>query len=533
MTHASPATPAAREQIGPHELVEQLGERAGTALYRARAHTSGRHPDAVALRLAQSPEDASARRAVAREQAVLALASDPRVPQVLGQWQSRGAFAMTWIEGEDLSEIMARCGGPGGALDVATTLHLARRLAQALAHVHRLEGPDGDVVHGSIGVDAVRVGYDGRTWLLGLGRRGEPGPHARPPEQAAEAFVDHRADQWALAALILHLLRGLPLPATPSSAEVQAALQPVGTRWPALGRVLQRALAGAAGDRFPSCEELALALEEAEQRLALPAAEPGALALQARQVREREAALRAERLEAERKARAEAEALRAAQEAEEVAAREAAAEAARVAAEREAARVAAAAEAARVAAAEEAVRAAAAAAAEASARAETAPAAAAVPDPASVAEAPTGAAGSTGVTGVAVEYEESIDPSMPAPEAPTSPQAAVEEPELEPTQVVVRGASISPLDDHEAEAGVHVDEDEDEDGDEDSGDDDDLELEPTEVIPSQLTGHTPDEEPEGPRTAVARGLGPTEWAGLGLSALFFVLGLTWLAARIW
>jgi len=206
--------------------------------------------------MASDPDDDAARSALADEHRTLQRLDDPRIPRVHGFWESMPALALTWIPGESLDEVMAARGG--GSLDVATTVAIGRALALALAHAHMADEP---VVHADLGIHAVRLGDDGSIWLLGLGRAPSSRPVARPPEQRLGAFVDARADQWGLAALVLHLLRGQPLPVASDTAQVRAALEPVAARWPNLAEALGRALAPAAGERFRDMAGLAGALE--------------------------------------------------------------------------------------------------------------------------------------------------------------------------------------------------------------------------------------------------------------------------------
>ena len=385
--------PSPGNSVGPYRLTQLLDERDGVSLFAASRAHSGRTPHRVAVRVASNAEDNDARRALTDEHRILQHLDDPRIPRVHGFWEALPALALTWIPGESLEEVMAERGG--GSLDAPTTVAIGRDVALALAHAHSAEEP---VVHADLGVHAVRLGEDGSVWVLGLGRQPSSRSVARPPEQRLGAFVDARADQWGLAALVLHLLRGQSLPPASDTEQVQAALEPVAARWPSLGVALGRALAPAAGERFRDMAGLAGALEAVSVELGETANVVGAVA------RLREARLQA----------------RAAEDAAKEAARRAAAE--QAAAEAAAAAAKAAADAAAAAAAQSA------AAAESSAST-AAPGNRGTLIPDEVADPAAAAA-----TAVDVEYIDSIDPTVGPSPAPPSVQGAVTE-ELEPTEI--------------------------------------------------------------------------------------------------
>ena len=97
-------------------------------------------------------------------------------------------------------------------------------------------------------------------------------PHYMSPEQVGgDATPDGRADQYALACVLFEMLRGEPpFPRDSALAVVAAhlvdappALELPGPEGAALEEALVRALAKEPGDRFPTIEDFAAAVEAA------------------------------------------------------------------------------------------------------------------------------------------------------------------------------------------------------------------------------------------------------------------------------
>src|SRR5204863_8137203 len=95
-------------------------------------------------------------------------------------------------------------------------------------------------------------------------------PAYMPPEQARGAPVDARADVYAIGAVLYHLLTGASPFRGPTAAAVVARVligpaEPIGERVPGipsdLAAIVEKAMARAPGDRYPTAHELALDLE--------------------------------------------------------------------------------------------------------------------------------------------------------------------------------------------------------------------------------------------------------------------------------
>ena len=175
-----------------------------------------------------------ARPMITREAAVLgALSGVPGVPRLLSTWAD--GFAIEIIALPTL-----RAGGEGLRADGGLRDRAARSAFACLADVHAARDERGgrlEVVHGDVSPENVYVAADGSRAVLadfGLARgRGLPPPDAdafrgtllyAAPEVARGEASDARADDFALAASLLHVATGIPLRDGGDAGDAQAAL---------------------------------------------------------------------------------------------------------------------------------------------------------------------------------------------------------------------------------------------------------------------------------------------------------------------
>lgn len=188
--------------VGGRYEIEALAGVGGMGIvFRARDLASGSR---VALKTLRS----MAPRAMARfveEAELLARLEHPCIVRYLshGVLGDRSLYlALEWIDGEPLSEVIARRGLP-----VETSLRMAHRLAGALGFVHAR-----GVVHADVKpTNVLLVGDEPKLADFGIARwvgADRPdGPLGTPswmaPEQARGEEVDARADVFSLGALLL------------------------------------------------------------------------------------------------------------------------------------------------------------------------------------------------------------------------------------------------------------------------------------------------------------------------------------------
>lgn len=253
-------------RIGPFELLERVAGGHRTSLYRAVRPNSSRPPRDAAIRMADDPEDSEAAELIHLEyQTLRAVNGTPYFPQIIGHYAGQAALAVTWIEGATLTDLVQARADRLIDINITTSIDILVEISEALRRLHAA-APSGQqpLLHGHLGCQRVTLSIDGDVYITGLGvpPRGRL-PAYTAPEQAAGAFVDWRADQWALGAIGVELLLGERLYSgteTPSAAARAGAVgrwvERLDRKWPQVGRVLRRTLAPAAGDRYQNNDEL-------------------------------------------------------------------------------------------------------------------------------------------------------------------------------------------------------------------------------------------------------------------------------------
>lgn len=292
---------ARHQAFGPYQLVERIGVGSLGEVYRAIG-PGGR---VVALkRLMQSASQDRDIVEMLRGEAALASALDhPAIAKVTDVGEVNGVhfIAYEFVHGRDLRSIQARAtgggesglhrrpspfpqagAGPGGErvpLDVA--LHVAIRVAEALAHAHTRSDAQGaplGMVHRDISPTNIMVSFDGEVKLLDFGIARAAGRITRTgagqvrgtlgymsPEQVAGATVDARTDLYALGICLWELCVGRRLFEGGHAMEVAARIARGQVRSPRasgalisaeLESILLKALAQSTSFRYPTAVQL-------------------------------------------------------------------------------------------------------------------------------------------------------------------------------------------------------------------------------------------------------------------------------------
>ncbi len=158
------------ERIGPYTIVDKLGEGGMGQVWRATDTTLGRQvaikilPDAFA-----SDPERLAR--FEREARTLAALNHPHIAAIYGFEKSSGmhALVMELVEGEDLSQRIARLRAPGvsetqAGLPLDEALPIARQIAEALEAAHG-QG----IIHRDLKPANIKVRADGTVKVLDFG----------------------------------------------------------------------------------------------------------------------------------------------------------------------------------------------------------------------------------------------------------------------------------------------------------------------------------------------------------------------------
>ncbi len=266
------------DPIGPYRVLRCLHVVGDTELYQVR------DPGGAMAALKLARPDVTARGTFRREAAALGQLEGHGVPRLLreGTYSRRPWIAMEWCAGVTPDVVAGEQRRSG---DLAALRRLLVRIVRVYEGIHRRGVLHGDVHPGNVLVarhDRVRLIDFGLAMaipphrLSGRDRRGIV-PTYSAPEQAAAAvrgdrypFATTASEQYAVAVLLYVLATGLSpidfsldrdtmfrqIAETPPLPFSRRGIPP----WPALERVLQRALSKSPEARFGSMGSLARAL---------------------------------------------------------------------------------------------------------------------------------------------------------------------------------------------------------------------------------------------------------------------------------
>jgi Tol biopolymer transport system component/predicted Ser/Thr protein kinase len=260
-------TPGTR--LGPYVVMHKVGAGGMGEVYRATDTKLNRD---AALKIL--PEiftaDPDRRSRFTREAQVLASLNHPNIAGIYGFDDASGtaALAMEFVDGEDLSAIIAR-----GAIPLRDVLSIARQVADALEAAH-----EQGIVHRDLKPQNIKVKADGAVKVLDFGLAKAFDPLASSsgeamnsptmtvratqigmiigtaaymsPEQARGKAVDRRADIWAFGVVVYEMLTGRRAFEGEEISDVLAAVLRQDIDWsvlpaatpPPLRRLLERCL---------------------------------------------------------------------------------------------------------------------------------------------------------------------------------------------------------------------------------------------------------------------------------------------------
>jgi eukaryotic-like serine/threonine-protein kinase len=213
----------------------------------------------------------------------------PNVAQILdlGEHHDVLYLVMEWIEGDPLSRLYRATEKKGLRIPPGIVLRTIADACGGLHAAHEVRGADGSllhVVHRDISPQNILVSHDGVAKLIDFGIAkardrvaGETNAGVlkgkvryMAPEQALGKKIDRRADVWAAAAVLYHLLSGK----SPFQGDTEIATLRLLTSGepppplprtfhPALVEVLRRGLLVLPDERFATAAELQAAIESA------------------------------------------------------------------------------------------------------------------------------------------------------------------------------------------------------------------------------------------------------------------------------
>jgi serine/threonine protein kinase/TolA-binding protein len=192
-------------------------------------------------------------------------------------------LAMDFVEGRDLRAVWNRCAKKQVAFPIDVAVYIAKELCRGLAYAHSF--PDLDLVHRDISPPNVLVSYTGEVKLTDFGlasstlkiEKTAPGiiygkVAYMSPEQARGEKLDGRSDMYATAIVLWELLTGRQLfppgkdqPQDLLSRAKNPEVMRPSKRAPRvpikLDEICLRALAADKADRYPTCDDMRIALQ--------------------------------------------------------------------------------------------------------------------------------------------------------------------------------------------------------------------------------------------------------------------------------
>ena len=265
------------ENVGPYRIIEQLGQGGMATVFKAYHPALDRY---VAIKVLHPAfkEDPNFLARFQREARIVAKLEHPHIVPVYDFSEHKGMayLVMRYVEGETLKAHLE-----GEPLPPERILEILQPVAEALAYAHEQE-----VLHRDIKPSNVMLTPEGGIFLtdFGLARMAQSGestlsqdmmigtPQYMSPEQAKGEKVDERTDIYSLGVVLFEMLTGrVPFSAdTPyavihdhiyTSLPLPTAIKP--DIFPALERVVLKALAKEKDDRYQKVAELAIAFEDA------------------------------------------------------------------------------------------------------------------------------------------------------------------------------------------------------------------------------------------------------------------------------
>lgn len=231
-TDRPPATGPVLLQSGrtTYELIRPLEQTWHGELLLARRRFDTNTGDYVVLkRLARDCREEDYRRLMEE----VAITARLRHPGIAGMQNLEGSagdpyLVLEYVEGHRLDTILEFSAQVGKPLSEAFACYVGTEAADALHHAHLLTSEQGRwlrLVHRNVSTRTLMVGNRGEVKLTDFGAVWASLPERQPteddvlpgnlayasPELTRKGLIDGRADQFSLAAVLLHLLTGRPL----------------------------------------------------------------------------------------------------------------------------------------------------------------------------------------------------------------------------------------------------------------------------------------------------------------------------------
>jgi serine/threonine-protein kinase len=273
--------------FGPFVLERRIAVGGTAEVYLAHPKVGiAPAPHLVVKRLLPTPGEASRYELLEREADLHRRVRHPNVVAVYGAGQVKGEpyLAMEYVEGLDLYRLLRRLDTDDRPLPLELAVYIVRQVAEALAAVHSVTDDNGQplrVVHRDVTPSNVYLSVRGEVKLgdFGIARVEQEGRSTHgglkgkfaylAPEQVAGESFDHRADLFALAAILGEMLIGervfpgggqLAVLLAIRDGNIEPLRREAGRFPPGLFAVCEKGLSCEPERRFQSASEVAAAL---------------------------------------------------------------------------------------------------------------------------------------------------------------------------------------------------------------------------------------------------------------------------------
>ena len=246
--------PEIGQQVGSFVLEEWISSDKHTSLFRARSLSRNSPFETVAIRMPNVRGSTTARKIIKREFSILSSVENDHLPVAIRFLDKDSSLVRSWVEGVSLRDILDQ----NIQLDHISAMELILESCSILQAIHSCNRRNKPLIFGRLAPDHIIISLDGHISFIGLGRNPwKNAPGYTSPEQAAQAFLDWRTDQWSLGSLLIHTFMNTELYAdqkNPMGAAqggyVEPYLKRLASHFPALYKPVKTMLAKAAGGRF-------------------------------------------------------------------------------------------------------------------------------------------------------------------------------------------------------------------------------------------------------------------------------------------
>jgi serine/threonine protein kinase len=212
------------QQLGTYSLVRRIASGGMAEVWMGRRLAMGGAAKTLAIKLlaAHLAENPVYRRMFVDEARLSMMLNHSNLVQVfdVGEQGGRSYLVMEWVDGLDLSRLIAALREAGERLDVGVVAHVVAEVLRGLAYAHELNGDRGAIVHRDISPHNVLLSVSGEVKIsdFGVARLSSEetsGLHVRgklrymPPEQVRGESKHPTIDLYAVGALMQEMLDGV------------------------------------------------------------------------------------------------------------------------------------------------------------------------------------------------------------------------------------------------------------------------------------------------------------------------------------